>query len=108
MIGVVVIAVGVAVVSALQRLSSPVRLERRPPPALVLEPPHEDERDRAPREPDPDLGPDEPDTEDSDAPAATSRPAAIPCVSGISRPICASQLGSASSGMFTPQSSHIR
>ncbi len=49
-----------------------------------------------------------PDTEDSDAPAATSRAAAIPCVSGISRPICASQLGSASSGMFTPQSSHIR
>ena len=44
----------------------------------------------------------------SDAPAATSRAAAIPCVSGRPLPIVAIQSGSRSSGTFTPQSSSIR
>ena len=66
------------------------------------------ERDRRPDEPDAHLRPDETATEESDAPPAISRAAAIPCVSGSSRPIWASQLGQRGERDVHPADSHIR
>ena len=63
--------------------------------------------DRGVGDADRDLGQDRSETSPRSAPVASSRAAAIPCVSGRICPTTSSARGSSSTGTFTPQSSNM-